>query len=72
MSTTCYSADSLLTPSTVLYPILEAYLALMVVVSLARLYISNRQLKKYKLRTMDMYVSEFFEQEEFESAQEYN
>jgi lipopolysaccharide/colanic/teichoic acid biosynthesis glycosyltransferase len=44
----------------------------MVAVGLIRLYISNRQLKMYKHRTMDMQVGEIFEQAEFESSQEYN
>jgi len=45
---------------------------MLVATSLTRLYISSRQLAKYKLRSMDMYISEFFEQPEFESSQAYN
>jgi len=44
----------------------------MVATSLTKLYISSRQLAKYKLRMMDLYISEFFEQNEFESSQAYN
>lgn len=44
----------------------------MVVTSVIKLYISSRQLAKYKLKMMDLYISEFFEQNEFESSQAYN
>jgi len=44
----------------------------MVTVGLARIYISYRQLLKYKLRSMDLYISQFFDQKEFEDSQSYN
>lgn len=51
---------------------MQMFLCLMVLTSLARLYISNRQLYKYKQKMLDMYISEFFQQDEFEASQSYN
>ena len=60
MKTTCYTPESVLTPTGTEFGFLEMFIAAMVFTSVARLYISNRQLYKYKERRLDMYIAEFF------------